>query len=149
MSKFHWLLLMLYLAAAGGYGGWRGQDFWSSWGIWCFLIPPVAWVALVAVSEWGRNPMGWTSVKIALVMGGFGVVGLFGSALGIAWLVGQATGEWSARPLPRAIVGAAIGAVGGGIAMLADKRRKTAAPQVTIDSEHLAGDGDQIEERQG
>jgi hypothetical protein len=37
----------------------------------------------MALGDWRRNPMGWTSIKIALVMGGVGV-GIAGAALGIA-----------------------------------------------------------------
>jgi hypothetical protein len=131
MGKLHWSLLLLYLTAAAGYGGWCGPDLWSGWGIWCFLLPPVAWAALLALGEWRRNPMGWTSLKIALVMGGFGVVCLGGSALAVAWVIAEATGQWSSRPAVRAIFGVALGAAAGGLAWLAAQSRKPAETRET------------------
>jgi hypothetical protein len=135
MGKWHWSLLILYLIAAAGYGGWRGRDLWSGWGVWCFLLPPVAWAALVALGDWRRSPMGGTSIKIALVMGGFGVVGIGGSALGIAWGIGEATGRWSSEPAVRAISGVELGAAAAGMAFLAAKSRKAAGPPETSGSE--------------
>src|SRR5262245_17273213 len=84
MSKLHLSLLMLYLMAAAGYGGWRGPDLWSGWGVWCLLLPPLAWAGLKAVGEWRRNPY-WGTVQIGLVMTVVAVVAIGGQALLLAW----------------------------------------------------------------
>jgi hypothetical protein len=139
MGKWHWSLLILYLTAAAGYGGWRGRDLWAGWGVWCFLLPPIAWAALVALGNWRRNPMGGTSIKIALLMGGVGVVGIGGSALGIAWGIAEATGRWSSEPAVRAIVGVGLGAAAAGMALLAAKSRTAAEPRETSGSESPGG----------
>jgi hypothetical protein len=139
MTRLHWLFLILYLTAAAGYGGWRGRDLWSGWGIWCFMLPPFAWAALLALGDWRRNPMGWTSLEIALVLGGFGAVGIAGSALGIAWGIGAVTGQWSWGPAVRAIFGVGLGAAGGGLALLAARSRKAADPRATSVSESMGG----------
>src|SRR5262245_47063467 len=103
MGKSHWSLLILYLTAAAGYGGWRGRDLWSGWGVWCLLLPPVVWVALIALSDLRRNTMGRTTVRMTLVMVGVGIVGIGGSAFGIAWAIGELTARWSPQPPVRAI----------------------------------------------
>jgi hypothetical protein len=108
MSKWNAALWIAYSTAAAGYGGWCGRDVWSGWGIWCFLIPAVAVVAFLAVRDWRRNPMGWTSVKIALLNGGIGIVGIGGGAMVVAWSIGSATAPWSSEPAVRALVGAGM-----------------------------------------
>lgn len=128
MTKLHWTLLILYLTAAAGYGGWRGQDLWSDLGIWCFLIPPILWALSIAIRDWRRNPMGWTSIKIALVMGGVGVVGLGGGAMCIAWSIATATPQWSNQPAVRASIGAAFAIVASVLAFLGARWRKTTRP---------------------
>jgi hypothetical protein len=102
MTKFHWLLLMLYLTLAAGYGGWRGPDLWSDWGVWCLLIPPFVWAALKAIGMWRRNPY-WVSIKIGLAMTVVAVVAIGGQALLLAWVAAEATTRWSADPVVRAI----------------------------------------------
>ena len=128
MAKLHWILLTLYLAVAAGYGGWRGQDLWSDWGIWCFLIPPIVWALSIAFRDWRRNWMGWTSIKIALVMGGAGVVGLGGGAVCIAWSIAAATPRWSNQPAARASVGAGFVIMATVLAFLNARFRKIAHP---------------------
>src|SRR5262245_54732411 len=135
MTRLHWSLLIVYLGAAAGYGGWCGRELWSGWGVWWLALPPLACAALIAIGEWRRNWMGWTSVKIALVMGGVGVVGLFAAALGIAWVVADGSVRWSLEPAVRAIIGAGIGAAGGGMALLGAKSRKAAELGETRTSE--------------
>src|SRR5262245_38114124 len=122
MGKLHWSLLILYLTAAAGYGGWRGPDLWSGWGVWCFLLPPVAWAALTSL-RWWRS--GGPS-RVAVVMSGGAGVGIGASGLGIAWGVAAATARWSAEPAVRAIIGVGLGAAGGGLALLAAKSRQAA-----------------------
>ena len=114
MTKLHWLLLMLYMMLAAGYGGWRGRDLWSDWGVWCLLIPPFVWAALKAIGMWRRNPY-WVSIKIGLVMTAVAVVAIGGQALLLAWMAAEATQRWSADPVWRAII--AVGLIAGVIAL--------------------------------
>jgi hypothetical protein len=139
MSKLHWSLLIVYLTVAAGYGGWRGRDLWSGWGVWCFLLPPVAWAAFVALRDWRRNPMGWTSIKLAFLMGGVALVGIGGSALGIAWMIGEATGRWSSEPAVRATFGVGLGAAAAGLTLLGARSRRAAQPRETKAPEGAGG----------
>jgi hypothetical protein len=120
MSRFHWVLLLLYLTAAAAYGGWSGRDLWSGWGVWCLLLPPLAWAALKTVGDWRRNPY-WVFVKIGLVMTVFSVVVMGGQALLLAWMVAEATARWSAMPAVRAIAGVGLGAAVGALALAAKR----------------------------
>src|SRR5262245_53237082 len=135
MGKLHWSLLILYVTAASGYGGWRGPDLWSGWGVWCFLLPPVAWAAVVSV-EWWRSG---GPVRVAAVMSGGAGVGIGASALGMAWGVAEATARWSAEPAVRAIIGVGLGAAGGGLAWLYATSRKAAEPRGTSGSGSTGG----------
>ena len=108
MSKLNLSLWIVYTTAAAAYGGWCGQDVWSGWGIWCFLIPAVVVVAFLAALDWRRNPMGWTSFKIALILGSIGIVGMGGGAMVVAWMIGSAMAQWSSVPAVRAILGAGM-----------------------------------------
>jgi hypothetical protein len=132
MDKLHWTLLILYLTASGGYGGWRGRELWSGWGVWCLLLPPVACAVLIALGDWRRNPMGWTSMKIALMMGGFGAFGLWGCSLVMAWGIGEATERWSSEPAVRAICGCGLAAAAGGLAWFTAKSRKPPEPEERV-----------------
>src|SRR5262249_34037648 len=102
-------------------------------------LPPVAWMALIALGDWRRNPMGWTSVKIALVMGGFGVVVLGGGALGTAWVIAEMTTRLSSEPAVRAIIGVGLWTAVSGLALLATKSGKAAEPPETSGSESTGG----------
>jgi hypothetical protein len=135
MSKWQWSLLILYLTTAAGYGGWRGRDLWSGWGVWCFLLPPVAWAVLTA-REWWRSG---GPIRVAVVMGGFGVVAVGGAALGFAWVAAEGTGRWSSDPAVRAIIGIGLGAACGGLALLHAKSQKAVGPQETSDSASPGG----------
>ena len=103
MSKLHQSLLMMYLAAAAGYGGWRGRDLLSDWSLLWFLIPPLAFGLSTTFLEWRRNPY-WISIKLGLVMTVFAVAVLGGTALILAWLVSEMTAKWG-EPILRAIFG--------------------------------------------
>jgi len=138
MSKLGWSLLILYLTAAAGYGGWRGRDLWLGWGATWLLLPPSALAAWNAVAEWRRNPH-WGILRIHLVMAAFGVVALGGIVLALAWVVAEATAEWSAWPAVRAVAGALLGAAGGGLALLGAKSRKAAEPRRANGSEDASG----------
>jgi hypothetical protein len=139
MGKLQWSLLILFLTAAAGYGGWRGPDLWSGWGVWCLLLPAVAWVALLALADWRRNRMNWTSLKIALVLGGFGVVVMGGGALGAAWVVAETTSLLSSEPAVRAVIGVGLWTAVSGLALLAPKSRKAAEPRETSGSGSTGG----------
>jgi hypothetical protein len=102
MSKLHWSLLMLYLMAAAGYGGWSGPDLWSGWGVWWLLLPPFVWAAVKAVGALRRNP-DWVSIKIGLAMTVVAVIAIGGQALLLAWVAAEATTRWSSEPVVRAI----------------------------------------------
>jgi hypothetical protein len=133
MGKLRWPLLILYLIAAAGYGGWRGPDFWSGWGLWCFLLPPVAWTALTSL-EWWRSG---GPIRVAVLMSVVAVVGIGASALGIAWGVAEATARWSAEPAVRAVLGVGLGAAGGGLTLLAARSRasgRTDEPERRVQS---------------
>jgi hypothetical protein len=138
MSKLHWSLLALYLTAAAGYGGWRGRDLWSGWGVWCLLLPPLALAAGKTVGEWWRNPY-WFTIKMGLAMTVFAVVFIGGPALLLAWSVAEGTERWSAVPAVRAIAGGGLGAAAGGLALLAARSRKVAEPREVSGSESTAG----------
>jgi hypothetical protein len=133
MGRLHWSLLILYLTAAAGYGGWRGPDLWSGWGAWCLLLPPLAWTAVKAVGEWHRNPYR-VSVKIGLVMTVAAVVAVGGQALALAWAVAEATGRWSSEPAVRAVAGVGLVAGAGALALAAKLFGKPAQPRDTNDS---------------
>jgi hypothetical protein len=107
MGKLGWLLLSLYLAAAAAYGGWRGPDLWSDWGIWCFLIPPLALAALKGAADWRQNPYP-SSIKIGLVMTLAAVVAIGGPTLLLAWVVAAATSDSSSQPVVRAVLGVGL-----------------------------------------
>jgi hypothetical protein len=110
MAKLNGSLLVLYLMAAAGYGGWRGGDVWSGWGIWCLLLPPLAWAALKAVGEWLRNPY-WVFIKIGLAMSAATVLTIGGPAVVLAVLVAEVTERWSPEPERRALAGVGLVAV--------------------------------------
>jgi hypothetical protein len=141
MGKLGWSLLILYLTAAAGYGGWRGRDLWLGWGVWCLLAPPLAAAALQVIGECRRNPH-WGIIRIHLVMAVFGVAALGGAVLVLAWVVAEATEQWSAQPAVRAVAGALLGAAGGGLALLGAKSRKEAEPPPTSASEGARGPGE-------
>ena len=122
MGKLQWSLLILYLAAAAGHGGWRGRDLWLGWGVWCLLVPPLVAAAVQLVGEWRRNPSRGI-IRIHLVMAVVAVAALGGAALGIALVVAGATQQWSAQPAVRAVTGAALGAAAVGLALLSAKSR--------------------------
>jgi hypothetical protein len=137
MGKLHWPFLILYLTAAAGYGGWRGPDFWSDWGLWCFLLPPVAWTALTSLAWWRSGG----PIRVAVLMSGVAVVGIGASALGIAWGVAEATARWSAQPAVRAVLGVGLGAATGGLTLFAAKSRPSAGePERGVQSGTDGGD---------
>ena len=127
MGKWQWLLLIFYLAAAAGYGGWQGADLWRGWGVWCLLVPPLAVAAGKLVGEGRRNP-GWGTLRVHLVMAVVSALALGAAALGIAWVAAEATQRVSPQPGVRAVVGAAFGAVGGGLALLYARSRRAVPP---------------------
>jgi hypothetical protein len=111
MSKLSWLLMWLYMTGAAAFGGWRGQELWSDWVIWCFLLPPLAWGVLKIIGEWRRNPY-WLTIKVGLLMTGMLVVVMGGLGLGFAAIAANATVKWSASPMVRVIESIAVVAVG-------------------------------------
>jgi hypothetical protein len=127
MSTLHLSWLLLYLAAAAGYGGWRGRELWSGWGVWCLLLPPLVWAGAKAFADWRRNPY-WSSAKIGVVMTVFAVVVVGGPALFLAWIVGDATERWSPTPAVRVMIGVGMVAVVGGLMLWAKVREKPATP---------------------
>src|SRR5262245_22075416 len=133
MGKLQWMLLILYLTAAAGYGGWRGRDLWLGWGVWSLLVPALVAATLQLVGEWRRNPS-WGIVRIHLVMAVVGVAALGGAVLGVAWAAAGATQQWSAQPAVRAVAGAALGAAAGGLALLYARSRKATEPHSTSGS---------------
>jgi hypothetical protein len=135
MSKLHWSLLALYLTATAGYGGWRGRDLWSGWGAWCLLLPPLAWAALKAAGEWCRNPY-WIFIKIGLLMTVAAVVVIGGQALLLAWVIAEATEQWSAVPAVRAAAGVGLVAAVGALALAAKIFAKPTEPRDTNGSEN-------------
>jgi hypothetical protein len=138
MSKLHWTLLALYLTAAAGFGGWRGRDLWSAWGVWWFLLPPLAMVAGKTVAEWWRNPH-WTAIKMGLLMSVFAVVFIGGQALLLAWSVAEATARWSSRPTVRAIAAVGLLAAAGGVALATKIFGKAARDAVHESSVNTGG----------
>ena len=122
MGKLQWSLLILYLTAVAGYGGWRGRDLWLGWGVWLLLVPLLVTAALMLVGEWRRNPS-WGIIRIHLVMAVVAVAALGGVLLGVAWLVAEATQQWSPQPAVRAVIGGAMGAAAGGLALLSARSR--------------------------
>jgi hypothetical protein len=130
MGKLPWSLLILYLTAAAGYGGWRGRGFWLGWGAWCLLVPPLVAAAILLVGEGRRNPPSGI-IRIHLVMAVVAAAALGGAALGVAWVVAEATQQWSAHPAVRAVTGAALGAAAGGLALLSAKSRRATGPPQT------------------
>ncbi len=135
MGKLHWSLLILYLMAAAGYGGWRGPDLWTGWGVWCLLLPALAWGALTGLQWWRSGG----PIQVAVVMSGIGVVGLGAAVLGLVWAIAEATGRWSSEPAVRAIFGLGFGAAGGGLALLHAKSRKAAERREANGSESSGG----------
>jgi hypothetical protein len=127
MSTWHGSLLLLFWVAAASYGGWRGGDVWSGWGIWCLLLPPLAWGALKTVGEWRWNPY-WVFIKIGLVMTAVAVVTIGGQALVLAWLVAEATAPLSPEPAVRALVGGGSVAAAGALVLIALPFGPTAHP---------------------
>src|SRR5262245_9961915 len=125
MRRLHWALLILYLTAAAGYGGWRGPDLWLGWGVWCLLLPPLAWAALNAVGAWRRNPSG-VFLTIGLAMTVVAVVAIGGQAVVLAWVVAEATGRWSSEPAVRALTGVGLFAAAGALALAAKRFGKPA-----------------------
>jgi hypothetical protein len=125
MGRLNRSLLILYLTIAAGYGGWRGGDVWSGWGIWCLLLPPLAWAVPKAVGDWHRNPS-WLFVKIGLATCVVAVVAIGGQGLILAWVIAEATEKFSAVPAVRAGIGAALAAAGGGLIWLYAKSQRAA-----------------------
>jgi hypothetical protein len=134
MSKLQWSFLALYLAAAAGYGGWRGPDLWSGWGAAWLVLPPLAWAAQIVFAEWRRNRH-WGTVKIALVMTAAGVVALGAAALGLAWVVAEASASWSAVPAVRALAAVGLLAAAGALAWAGRASGKPAEPRGADGSE--------------
>ena len=130
MSKLNGSLLIVYLTAAAGFGGWRGPDLWSGWSVWCLLLPPLVWAALKAAGEWRRNPY-WLSIKIGFVMTVVAVVAIGGQAVILAWVVGEGTARLSSKPAVRAIAGVGLLAAVGAMVLANRKFGKPAAPQAT------------------
>ena len=116
MGKLHGALLILYLTAAAGYGGWRGRELWSGWGGWCLLLPPLALAVFHAFGDWRRNPYG-IFVVIGLLRIVAAVVTIGGPALLLAWLVAEATVQWSAVPAVRAALGGGSSAAATALAL--------------------------------
>ena len=104
MGGWKWLLLV-YLMAAGGYGGWRAAELWSGWGIWAVGLVPV--VVVVPLGLYGT-----ARTRVTSLLGPTLLVALLGAAfmgacaIGIAAAVGHTTRDW-ADPAVRAGVGAA------------------------------------------
>jgi hypothetical protein len=124
MGKLIWSLLALYLTAAAAYGGWSGRDLWAGWGVWCFLLPPAAWAAVTSFRWWRSGG----PLRVAVVMSAVGVAGMGASALGLAWVIAELTGRWSAGPAGRAIAGAGFGAAAVALVWATRNRRHAAAP---------------------
>jgi hypothetical protein len=116
---------MVYLTATAGYGGWRGSELWSDWGAWCLLLPPLAVAVVKSAGEYRRNPYP-ALLAISLLWALLTVVGIGGPALLLMWLVAAVTPQWSGERYVRAIIGAALGAGGGCMTILATKSRKAA-----------------------
>jgi hypothetical protein len=107
MSRLGWLLLTLYVSAAGAYGGWRGGDLFSDWWVAGLTIPALAAAALKVAREWRYNPH-WSLIKIVLVITGVGAILLAVFVLGIAWVIAGTTKEWRTTPTVRALAGAGM-----------------------------------------
>jgi arylsulfatase A-like enzyme len=106
MGRWHGLSLLVYLTAAGAYGGWGGRDLWNGWGIWCFLLPPVIWAGAQTVGAW-RVDASLPSIMIGLVMTALAVAVIGGTAVFLAWLIADTT-LWSTRSAVRASVGGGL-----------------------------------------
>ncbi len=128
MTKIHWWLLILYLAAAAGYGGWRGKDLWSSWSDLWLLLPPLAWGALKTARDWRRSPY-WVTIYIGLTMTAAAVVAVGGQALALAWVMAEGTARFSPEPAVRAIASAGIVAATCGLAWALKGLAKPHSPQ--------------------
>jgi|SRR5262245_28923049 len=138
MSTLHLLLLLLYLAAAAGYGGWRGSELWSGWGVWCLLLPPLVWAAAKAFADWRRNRY-WSSVRLGLAMIVVAVVTVGGPALFLAWLISESSERWSAVAAVRAMFGVGMVAAVGGLAMWGKTRGAKSESPVTSSFENVDG----------
>ena len=138
MSKLGWSLLWLYMAAAAAFGGWRGTELWSDWGIWRFLLPPLAWGVLTVIGDWRRNPY-WLTIKIGLLMTGLAVVVMGGLGLGFAAIAANATVKWSSSPPVRAIESVALLAAGVAFTWAIKRYDKRAKPQGGSSSESIEG----------
>jgi hypothetical protein len=107
MPTWRWFMV-LYLTAAGGYGGWCGPDLWLEGGIWAFLLPPAAWALLTLVTRRGMP------LAVRLALPGAAAVVIGAGAVLFAWLMAAFTAPWS-EPAIRAVVGAALGLAGCGL----------------------------------
>ena len=110
MSKLHWSLLILYLTAAAGYGGWQGRELWSGWGVWFLLLPLFTWETLKAIGEWRRKPY-WVCVRFTLLKATLNIIMIGGFAVLLAWSSAWMTARWLEGPAVRAVVGALVAAV--------------------------------------
>jgi len=122
MGKLGWSLLILCMTAAGGYAAWRSRDLWLGFGVWCLFVPPLMAATFQVIGEWHRNAY-WRMINTCLVMNLVGVAALGVVVLGLAWVVIVVTRQWSEQLAVRAVIGAALGATAGGLALLYAKAR--------------------------
>ncbi|RUL81850.1 hypothetical protein [Tautonia sociabilis] len=125
MGTWRWVWLG-YVAAAGGYGGWRGEELGTGWGPWCILLLPAVIGFLSTLRRWVVSWKGWQVALIELLVPVCAAAGVGGQALLVSWGIAAATGGWSA-PAARAAFGAGVVAVVGGL-VLASYRSRVGTP---------------------
>src|SRR3954469_25493237 len=120
MGTGRWLLFG-YLAAAAAYGGWRGPDLWSGWGVWAVLLAPAFWAAARAL----RTGSGMPPV-LRLAMPVPAAIDIGGPAVVLAWAAGAWLGQYLPDPPGRAAAGLALGLAACGMGELAHRSRSKA-----------------------
>jgi hypothetical protein len=148
MGRLRGWFLILYLAAAAGYGGWRGAELWSGWGVWCVLLPPLAWGILRAAGEWRRN-RNRVSLSLGLLLTVFAVVAVGGQALVLAWIVAETAGRWSSQPAMRSAVAAGMFFAAGGLALIAYRSAQPGKPPDQSNTRNGTGAFDAATDRGG
>ena len=109
MNKWQWFLLILYLAAAAGHGGWRGVDLWADGSVWYLLLPLLAWESVRLLNSWRLEPTG-VSVRFRLVMTVINIVVIGGFALLLTSWFASLGAKWSSVPVARAVACASVAA---------------------------------------
>jgi hypothetical protein len=113
---------IVYLAAAAGFGAWRGDEVWTGWGTWLIVLAPLALAAAVLVIELKRQP----STKLAFVVFVMPLVAcVFLSLCGLAgaWMFAEGLPR-SLDPVARVAVAVAVIVIVGGLVILLDRRSR-------------------------